>query len=64
MIDPLTDEDFFKSFGTGRNGIQERAKRLLSGGHFNLGKLQTANCNIKSSNHPAKAIRMECVPSI
>jgi len=63
-IERLNDENFFKSFGTGRNGIQTRAQRLIKGGHFNIGKIQTAKCRIKSTSHAAIAIRVECVPSM
>lgn len=63
-MNPISDDDFFKSFGTGRNGIQTRSKRLIAGGHFNLGKIQSASCKLKTNNNPALAIRMECVPSM
>ncbi len=64
QVDTLGDKDFFKLFGRGRNGIQERAKRLITGGHFDISKIQTAKCRIKSNKHDAIAIRMECVPSM
>ena len=63
-MSPLNDDDFFKSFGTGRNGVQTRAQRLITGGHFNIGKIQCAKCRLKNNKHPACAIRMECVPSM
>ena len=63
-LDPLNDDDFFNSFGRGRNGIQTRAQKLITGGHFDVGKMQTARCRIKTSNDPAIAIRMEAIPSM
>ena len=63
-IDTLSDDDFFNSFGTGRNGIQTRAQKLITGGHFDVEKIQTARCSIKANGNPAVAIRMECVPSM
>lgn len=63
-IDTLDDQDFFQSFGKGRNGIQTRAQRLISGGHFNIGKIQTAKCRLKSNGNSAIVIRIECVPSV
>lgn len=63
-IDTLGDEDFFELFGEGRNGIQVRAQRLLAGGNFDIGKIQTAKCRIKSNGNDAIAIRIECVPSM
>eukprot|EP00985_Skeletonema_marinoi_P019409 scaffold11121_cov86-Skeletonema_marinoi.AAC.3 len=63
-IDLLSDKDFFQLFGEGRNGIQVRAQRLIAGGNFDMGKIQTAKCLIKSTGHEAIAIRIECIPSM
>jgi hypothetical protein len=60
----MNDDDFTDVFGTGCNGIQYRAKRLIVSGHFDLSKVQVAEVALKSNGHDAIAIRMQSVPSM
>ena len=41
-----------------------RNDQRLAGGNFDIGKIQTAKCRIKSTGHEAIAIRIECIPSM
>jgi hypothetical protein len=63
-VSTLDDDDFEKVFGSGCNGIQTRAKRLIRSGHFDLSKIQVAEVALKSNGNDAIAIRMQSVPSM
>ena len=63
-VSTMNDEVFVDIFGGGCTEIKNRAKKLISSGHFDLRKDQVASVSQKSSENPAIAIHMQSVTSM
>ena len=63
-ISTMNDEVFVDILGGYYTGIQNRVKKLIASGHFDLRKVQVASVSQKSSENPHIVIFMQSVPSM
>ena len=61
------DEQFIDlHFGTGRNGVRERAWGRINGGHFDISTFQSTACNCRTPAgiEPVRIFSIKCTPSM